>query len=150
MPVCCYATTGASVKTAPPAGSILPKASYAMQRFTVDRSAIKAEAERRKSAVPVSPAPAQPASVAKPARWSAKVFVVPAAVAEALARLTHRTFSAPVTPPGEPHSMRRHRGVYIWRPTMDQASEESPGDLETMPDVSTAEMEISKLRKNLH
>ena len=121
-----------------------------MQRFTVDRSAIKAEVERRKSAAPVSPAPAQPAGAGKPARWSAKVFVVPAAVAEALSRLAHRTFSAPVAPPGEPHSMRRHRGVYIWRPTMDQASEESLGDIENMPDVTTAEMEIARLRKDLH
>ncbi|HYC52637.1 MAG TPA: hypothetical protein VEB19_16110 [Gemmatimonadaceae bacterium] len=118
-----------------------------MQRFTVDRSAIKAEVERRNAAAPVSPAPVPAASVPKPARWSAKVFVVPAAVAEALARFAHRTFSTPVTPPGEPHSMRRHRGVYIWRPTMDQASEESLGDIENMPDVSTAELEISKLSK---
>ena len=117
-----------------------------MQRFTLDRSAVQAEVERRKSAAPGSPAPATPAKVVKPARWSAKVFVVPAAVADALARLAHRTFSAPATPPGEPHSMRRHRGVYIWRPTMDQAGDE--GELANMPDVSTAELEIAKLARN--
>ena len=47
--------------------------------------------------------------------------------------------------------MRRHRGVYIWRPTMDQAGDE--GELANMPDVSTAEMEIAKLaarKKDVH
>ena len=122
-----------------------------MQRFTLDRSAVQAEVERRKSAAPVSPAPVVPANAVKPARWSAKVFVVPAAVADALARFAHRTFSTPATPPGEPHSMRRHRGVYIWRPTMDQAGDE--GELARMPDVSTAELEIAKLaarKKDVH
>jgi len=124
-----------------------------MQRFTVDRSAVQAEVERRKSAAPVSPASAKAVSASKSARWSAKVFVVPVAVAEALARLAHRTFSASATPPGEPHSMRRHRGVYIWRPTMDQAGDDAPGELANMPDVSTAEMEIERLaarKKDLH
>ena len=118
-----------------------------MQRFTVDRSAVQAEVERRKSAAPGSAVPAVPASTPRPARWSARVFVVPAAVAHAFARLAHRTFAAPATPPGEPHSMRRHRGVYIWRPTMDQAGDDSPGELTNMPDVSTAELEIARLAK---
>ena len=118
-----------------------------MQRFTVDRLAVQAEAERRKSAAPVSPAPAAPASAPRPARWGARVFVVPAAVAHAFVRLAHRTFSAPATPPGEPHSMRRHRGVYIWRPTMDQAADGDLGELANMPDVSTAELEIARLAK---
>ena len=122
-----------------------------MQRFTVDRSAVQAEVERRKSAAPSSSAPATSANSSKPARWSAKVFVVPAAVAGALARFAHRTFSHPATPLGEPHSMRRHRGVYIWRPTMDQAGDE--GELANMPDVSTAELEIARLaarKKDVH
>jgi hypothetical protein len=119
-----------------------------MTRSTLDRSAIQAEVERRKLAAPVAPA------TPNPARWSAKVFVVPAAVAEALARLATRTFFGPASTSdgGEPHSMRRHRGVYIWRPIMDQQERaDGYGELAAMQDVHTAETEIAKgSRKNLH
>lgn len=97
-----------------------------MTRFTLDRAAVQAEVARRKASSAVNPtppvAPSVPVAPSNRARWSAKVFVVPAAVAVALAKLATRTLFGPVSPQvvGEPHSMRRHRGVYIWRPTMDQ------------------------------
>lgn len=128
-----------------------------MTRFTLSRSEIRAEVERRKAGVtpaqPVLPVPAPPTRSA-PKRWSARVMVVPAAVAEALAKFASRTVHGILDEPqvGEPHSMRRHRGVYIWRPTMDQQVEHGPSEeLVGMEDVNTAETEIRKLRnKPLH
>jgi hypothetical protein len=126
-----------------------------MTRFTLSRSEIRAEVERRKAgvtpahAVPPVQAPATPA----PKRWSAKVFVVPAAVADALARFASRTIHGIVDEPtvGERHSMRRHRGVYIWRPAMDQLPDPGTGkELIGMKDLTTAESEIRKLREKPH
>lgn len=128
-----------------------------MSRFTVQRSAIRTEVERRKAVV--APTPAPDAQTAAPAaattkRWSARVFIVPAAVAEALAKLASRTLHGIMDQPqvGERHSMRRHRGVYIWRPAMDQQGDpEISQELIGMPDVKTAENEIEKLgEKPLH
>jgi hypothetical protein len=124
-----------------------------MTRFTVDRSIVRAEVERRKAVapaapVPGAPVPAPPASPAPSPRWSAKVFIVPAAVAEAIARLATRTLFGPpnASPVGEPHSMRRHRGVYIWRPTMDQQGRpDALGEILHMTDEHTAETEIAKI-----
>ena len=127
-----------------------------MSRFTVQRSAIRAEVERRKAVVapiPITGAEPAPAALAAPKRWSAKVFVVPAAVAEALAKFASRTIHGIIDAPqaGERHSMRRHRGVYIWRPAMDQLEPQSPPEIVGMQDVKTAETEIRKLReKPLH
>lgn len=124
-----------------------------MTRFTVDRSAIRAEVERRKAVVaPKSiPNPLDAAATSAPKRWSAKVFVVPAAVAEALAKLASRTMHGIVEPHvGERHSMRRHRGVYIWRPAIDQQIEPEIPELVGLPDVPTAETEIQKLKQKPH
>ena len=83
------------------------------------------------------------------------MFVVPAAVADALARFAYRTIHEIIEQPqmGEKHSMRRHRGVYIWRPAMDQQPE--PGiaagdELIGMRDFSTAETEIRKHKQKPH
>lgn len=128
-----------------------------MTRFTLSRSEIRAEVERRKAGVTpaqaVLPVPASPSS--PPKRWSAKVFVVPAAVADALARFASRTIHGIIDEPqvGEKHSMRRHRGVYIWRPAMDQQPERgiAAGDeLIGMQDFSTAETEIRKHKQKPH
>lgn len=126
-----------------------------MSRFTLSRSEIRAEVERRKAAVTpahsVPPAPAAPTPA--PKRWSAKVFVVPAAVADALAKFASRTIHGIVDEPqvGERHSMRRRRGVYIWRPAMDQQPEAGVGDeLIGMQDFKTAETEIQRLRQKPH
>jgi hypothetical protein len=81
------------------------------------------------------------------------VFVVPAAVAEALARFASRTIHGIIDEPqvGERHSMRRHRGVYIWRPAMDQQPEPAIGDeLVGMQDFKTAETEVQKLKQKPH
>lgn len=127
-----------------------------MSRFTVQRSAIRAEVERRKAVVaptPISNAEPAPAAPVAPKRWSAKVFVVPAAVAEALAKFASRTIHGIIDAPqvGERHSMRRHRGVYIWRPAMDQLEPQGQPDIVGVSDVTTAETEIRKLReKPLH
>lgn len=126
-----------------------------MPRFTLDRAAVHAEVERRKAATPAKAVPISPAvTPPKPARWSARVFVVPAAVAQALSKLATRTLFGTVggPPSGEPHSMRRHRGVYIWRPTRDQQGRpDAYGELVTMDDERTAESEITKLsRDDLH
>jgi hypothetical protein len=126
-----------------------------MTRFTLSRSEIRAEVERRKAGVtpPHAGLPVPAASASPPKRWSAKVFVVPAAVAEALARFASRTIHGIIDEPqvGEKHSMRRHRGVYIWRPAMDQQPEPGMGDeLIGVRDVRTAETEIRKIRQQPH
>jgi hypothetical protein len=125
-----------------------------MTRFTLSRSEIRAEVERRKAGVtPAQAAPPVPAASNAPKRWSAKVFVVPAAVAEALARFASRTIHGIIDEPqvGEKHSMRRHRGVYIWRPAMDQQPESGRGDeLIGMQDFTTAETEIRKHKQKPH
>lgn len=123
-----------------------------MTRFTLSRSEIRAEVERRKAGVtPAQGAPPVQADAGTPPkRWSAKVFVVPTVVAEALAKFASRTIHGIVDEPqvGERHSMRRHRGVYIWRPAMDQQPEPDVADeLVGMRDVTTAETEIRKLRQ---
>lgn len=81
------------------------------------------------------------------------MFVVPAAVAEALAKFASRTIHGIIDAPqvGERHSMRRHRGVYIWRPAMDQLEPQSPQELVGMQDLNTAETEVRRLKeKPLH
>lgn len=80
------------------------------------------------------------------------MFVVPGAVAEALARLAARTIHGIIDQPlvGERHSMRRHRGVYIWRPAMDQQPEPGTDELIGMQDVRTAETEIHKRKQQPH
>lgn len=119
-----------------------------MTRFTMDRSFIRAEVDRRAAAEsePVH----LPSSPPARRRWSARVFVVPAVVAEALAKLAART--SQVMDVAERHAARRHRGVYIWRSAeAANQDESSDADLMLMPDVSTAELEISKLKgKPLH
>lgn len=129
-----------------------------MTRSTLDRAAVLAEVARRQivaAATPASPvAPATPVSK-NPARWTAKVFIVPAAVAHALAKLASRTLFGPVSPQvvGEPHSMRRHRGVYIWRPTMDQQGHtDAYGELVSMDAEAAAEDKnnAQQRRENLH
>lgn len=80
------------------------------------------------------------------------MFVVPAAVADALAKFS-RTIHGIIDAPhvGERHSMRRHRGVYIWRPAMDQLEPQSPQELVGMQDMKTAEAEARQLKeKPLH
>lgn len=126
-----------------------------MTRFTLSRSEIRAEVERRKAGVTPAhaalPVPADASS--PPRRWSAKVFIVPAAVAEAVARFASRTMHGIIDEPqvGEKHSMRRHRGVYIWRPAMDQQPEPGMGDeLIGMQDLRTAETEIRTARQKPH
>ena len=132
-----------------------------MTRFTLSRSEIRAEVERRKAGVtPAQAALPVPAAASSPSkRWSAKVFVVPAAMADALARFASRTIHGILDEPqiGERHSMRRHRGVYIWRPAMDQPPEGGIGgiggigdELIAMQDVKTAETEIKKLEQKPH
>ena len=123
-----------------------------MTRFTLSRSEIRAEVERRRAGVTPAQAalPVPAAAESRPKRWSAKVFVVPAAVADALARFAARTIHGIIDEPqvGERHSMRRHRGVYIWRPAMDQLPDSARSDeLIGMQDVRTAETEIQKLRQ---
>jgi hypothetical protein len=118
-----------------------------MTRFTVDRSVIRAEVERRQAAVPQPvqvPTPVSPPSMAQ--RWSARVFLVPAVVAEALARLAART--SHVVEVAERRTSHRQRGVYIWRSAeaANMEAELPDADLLAMPDVSTAELEIAKLR----
>lgn len=118
-----------------------------MRRFTVDRSVIRAEVERRKNAASGPAAPVVPPGPAA-RRWSARVFVVPAVIAGALARMTARAAHA-ASP--EPQPSPRRRGVYIWRSADAASQPEPPDELLTMPDVSTAELEIAKLRgKKLH
>ena len=64
-------------------------------------------------------------------------------------RTIHGIIDAPQV--GERHSMRRHRGVYIWRPAMDQLEPQGQPDIVGVSDVTTAETEIRKLReKPLH
>lgn len=127
-----------------------------MTRFTVQRSAIRAEVERRKAVAAPTPIPSPDTAAPSSStvrRWSAKVFVVPAAVAEALAKFASRTIHGIIDAPqvGERHSMRRHRGVYIWRPAMDQLDAEPSQQLVGMQDVKTAESEIQRLKeKPLH
>ena len=124
-----------------------------MARYTVDRSVIRAEVERRQAEAQSLPAPVPvPAPIAPPARrWSARVLIVPAAFADALVRLANRAVhgAAGTNPPGQRHSVHRHRGVYIWR-SEEAANMESADELLTMPDVSTAEQEIAKLKGKLH
>ncbi len=126
-----------------------------MTRFTLGRSEIRAEVERRKAGItpPHTALPVPAAATSASKRWSAKVFVVPAAVAEALARFASRTIHGIIDEPqvGERHSMRRHRGVYIWRPAMDQQPEPAIGDeLVGMQDFKTAETEVQKLKQKPH
>jgi hypothetical protein len=126
-----------------------------MSRFTLSRSEIRAEVERRKAGVtPPHAALPMPAAATSPSkRWSAKVFVVPAALADALAKFASRTIHGIIDAPqpGARHSMRRHRGVYIWRPAMDQRPEAGNGDeLIGMQDLKTAETEIQRLKQKPH
>lgn len=126
-----------------------------MSRFTLSRSEIRAEVERRKAGVtPPHAALPMPAAATSPSkRWSAKVFVVPAALADALAKFASRTIHGIIDSPqpGERHSMRRHRGVYIWRPAMDQRPEAGNGDeLIGVRDLKSAETEILRLKQKPH
>ena len=126
-----------------------------MSRFTLGRSEIRAEVERRKAGVtpPQAPLPMPAAATTPSKRWSAKVFVVPAALADALAKFASRTMHGIIDSPqgGQRHSMRRHRGVYIWRPAMDQRPETGKGDeLIGMQDLKTAETEIQRLKQKPH
>jgi hypothetical protein len=126
-----------------------------MSRFTLSRSEIRAEVERRKAGVtPPHAALPMPAAATSPSkRWSAKVFVMPAALADALAKFASRTIHGIIDAPqpGQRHSMRRHRGVYIWRPAMDQRPDVGNGDtLIGMQDLKTAETEIQRLKQKPH
>ena len=128
----------------------------AMSRFTLSRSEIRAEVERRKEGVASAhAAPPMPAAAATPRkRWSAKVFVVSDAVAAALARFASRAIHGVIDEPhvGERHSMRRHRGVYIWRPALDQRPD-AAGEADLIVDmqnVSAAETEIRRPRQKPH
>lgn len=120
-----------------------------MARYTLDRSVIRAEVERRQAeSQPLS----VPAPIAPPARrWSARVLIVPAAVAGALAKLASRAMHGAAGPNAadQRHSVHRHRGVYLWR-SEEAATLESADALLAMPDVSTAELEIAKLKGKVH
>lgn len=78
-------------------------------------------------------------------------MIVPAAFADALARLASRAVhgSGTTNPAAPRHSVHRHRGVYIWR-SEEAANLDSADELLTMPDVSTAELEIAKLKGKVH
>lgn len=78
-------------------------------------------------------------------------MIVPAAFAGALARLANRAVQGVADPnvPDQRPSVHRHRGVYIWR-SEEAANVASADELLTMPDVSTAELEIAKLKGKLH
>jgi hypothetical protein len=59
---------------------------------------------------------------ARPSTWKAKVFSLPPAVAEVLSKVNESVFGhhepAQAKPPAEP-AERRHRGFYVWRPTVN-------------------------------
>jgi hypothetical protein len=82
-----------------------------MNRTVVDRVSAEAALLRRRAKL--TPAAAT--------EWVvAKAVVIPAAVTGLVNRILHRTAQvAPVAPvaPIVPPSLRRHAGVYVWRPT---------------------------------
>ena len=52
-------------------------------------------------------------------RWTDKVFVIPSAVAGVIAKIgTHAFFAPQPSAPEQPKVERRHRGFYIWNPSV--------------------------------
>jgi len=80
-----------------------------MNRFTVDRGGAKSEPPARKTR-----------QQDRLSRWTDKVFVIPSTVAGVIARIHNSSFfghtaAPPVNTPPPP---RRHRGFYVWRPSV--------------------------------
>ena len=51
-------------------------------------------------------------------RWTDKIFVIPSAVAGVIAKIGTHSFFAPQPPPAKPPTTRRHRGFYVWTPSL--------------------------------
>jgi hypothetical protein len=80
------------------------------------------------------------------------MFILPVAAADALARLALRAIHIVIDEPqiGERHSMRRHRGVYIWRPAMDQPDPELTNALIDLRERKTETEGQKRTRKAPH
>jgi hypothetical protein len=77
-----------------------------MNRFTVERGGAKDEPPRK--------TPQQD----RLSRWTDKVFVIPSAVAEVIAKISHGSVFGSPQPEPKPPTQRRHRGFYVWRPSV--------------------------------
>lgn len=78
-----------------------------MNRFTVDRGGSQSE-----------PPPRKTRQQDRLSRWTDKVFVIPSTVAGVIAKIGNGSFFGPPTPPEKTPAPRRHRGFYVWRPTV--------------------------------
>lgn len=77
-----------------------------MNRFNVDRGGAKAEPPRRRTLA------------TRTGRWTDKVFVIPSAVAGVIAKMNESFFGPSDPPPMKTAQSRRHRGFYLWNPTV--------------------------------
>lgn len=78
-----------------------------MSRFTVEPGGAKDEPPQRKTR-----------QQDRLSRWTDKVFVIPSAVAEVIAKIGHGSVFGPSQAESKPPAQRRHRGFYVWRPTV--------------------------------
>jgi hypothetical protein len=63
--------------------------------------------------------PQRPTSPLRGSRWTDKVFVIPEAVADVIAKMNQSFFGPTASPPVEqPSTPRRRRGFYVWTPTL--------------------------------
>lgn len=80
-----------------------------MDRFTVDRGGAKPE--------PTPPRKTRQQD--RLSRWTDRVFVIPSSVAGVIAKIGNSNFFGPPAPaPDKAAAPRRHRGFYVWRPTV--------------------------------
>ena len=79
-----------------------------MSRFSVERGGASNEPPRRRTL-----------QLSRNGRWTDKVFVIPSAVAGVIAKMNQSFFGPPAPPPETtPPAPRRHRGFYVWNPTL--------------------------------
>jgi hypothetical protein len=79
-----------------------------MNRSTQDREGSSSEPPRRKTL-----------AQDRLSRWTDKVFVIPSQVAGVIAKIGSGSLFGPPEPPKvQPPVPRRHRGFYVWRPTV--------------------------------
>jgi len=77
-----------------------------MARFTVENGGAQDEPPQRRTR-----------QQDRVSRWTDKVFVIPSAVAGVIAKIGTHSFFAPHRPAEKP-SPRRHRGFYVWNPSV--------------------------------
>lgn len=110
-----------------------------MTRFTVENGGAKDEPPRRTR------------QFDRVSRWTDKVFVIPSAVAGVIAKIGTHAFFSPQPRP-EKATRRRHRGFYIWNPSVGPDGKPSAmgGVFRLIEEIDPATGEIKVPTKEKH